>query len=184
MKSKLLTFPGGVFSTANETLRAQVAYYALRRRAAEAVSLREHATGRLANGRTVIVCGDFNDGPEAATTQMLYGAPGSQPRGPEDMTKAHGAFQRADASDGRRLFNVCGFVPEDVRWSRKHNGKGELLDHILASEALMPRDGTLRQVPTMLILNDDVPNLIGAHPTGGAVQPDHAAVTAEFVDLP
>jgi endonuclease/exonuclease/phosphatase family metal-dependent hydrolase len=91
MKSKLLTF-GGNFSTTNETLRAHTAYFALERRAAEATSLREHATSLLAMGRDVILLGDLNDGPEAATTQILYGAPGSQPRGPDDATNVAGAF--------------------------------------------------------------------------------------------
>jgi predicted extracellular nuclease len=129
----------------------------------------------------VIVLGDLNDGPEAATTQVLYGPPGSQPRGPEDATLASGAFQRADAPDPRRLFNVTKLVPEHLRWSRRHNGQNELLDHILASQGLMPRVGGLRQVPAGTILNDDTPNMFGPHPTAGGVIPDHAPVTATFV---
>ncbi len=180
LKSKLLTF-GGHFSTANETLRARTAYFALERRAAEATSLREHVTGLLTAGRNVVVLGDLNDGPEAATTQILYGPPGSQPRGPEDAGRAHGAFQRADARDGQRLFNVAKLVPEDTRWSRRHNGQNELLDHVLTSEGLMPRVNGLRQVPAMSVLNEDTPSLIGPHPTAGGVAPDHAPVTATFV---
>jgi hypothetical protein len=72
-------------------------------------------------------------------------------------------------------------VPEDIRWSRRHNGQNELLDHILASQRLMPRLNGLRQVPTMSILNEDTPNLIGSHPTVSGVVPDHAPVTATFV---
>jgi endonuclease/exonuclease/phosphatase family metal-dependent hydrolase len=180
LKSKLLTF-GGNFSTTNETLRAHTAYFALERRAAEATSLREHITSLLSASRHVIVLGDLNDGPEAATTQILYGPPGGQPRGPDDATHASGAFQRADAQDGQRLFNVTKLVPENIRWSRRHNGQNELLDHILSSEGLMPRVNGLRQVPTMSILNEDTPNMIGPHPTAGGVVPDHAAVTATFV---
>ncbi len=71
LKSKLLTFRG-YFSTTNETRRAHTAYFALERRSAEAASLRDHVTSRLAMGRDVVVLGDFNDGPEAATTQILY----------------------------------------------------------------------------------------------------------------
>ncbi|UCD58390.1 MAG: endonuclease/exonuclease/phosphatase family protein, partial [Candidatus Hydrogenedentota bacterium] len=138
LKSKLLTFRGN-FSTTNEMLRAHTAYFALERRAAEATSLREHVTSLLTAGRNVVVLGDLNDGPEAATTQILYGPPGSQPRGPDDATHAAGAFQRADANDPHRLFNVAKLVPEDIRWSRRHNGQNELLDHILTSEGLMPR---------------------------------------------
>lgn len=179
LKSKLLTF-GGNFSTANETLRAHTAYFSLERRAAEATSLREYVTGRLAANRHVILLGDLNDGPEAATTQILYGPPGSQPRGPDDATHVTGAFQRADADDVRRLFNVTKLVSEDVRWSRRHNGQNELLDHVLASAGLMPRVNGLRQVPAVNILNEDTPGLIGAHPTAGGVSPDHAPVTATF----
>ncbi len=180
LKSKLLTF-GGAFSTSNETLRAHTAYFALQLRAAEATSLREHATSRLAAGRQMVVLGDLNDVAEAATTQILYGAPGSQPRGPNDATHAAGAFQRADASDAQRLFNVTRLVPEEIRWTRRHNGQNELLDHILASEGLMPRVGGLRQVPALSILNEDTPNMIGPHPTNGGVVPDHAPVTATLV---
>jgi endonuclease/exonuclease/phosphatase family metal-dependent hydrolase len=180
LKSKLLTF-GGNFSTSDETLRAHTAYFALERRSAEATSLREYVTSRLAANRDVIVLGDLNDGPEAATTQILYGPPGSQPRGPNDATHAAGAFQRSDAADARRLFNVTKLLPDDVRWSRRHNGQNELLDHILASEGLMPKANGLRQVPILNILNDDTPSLLGAHPTAGGVIPDHAPVTATFV---
>lgn len=180
LKSKLLTF-GGNFSTTDETLRAHTAYFALERRAAESTSLRAHVTSLLSAGREVVVLGDLNDGPEAATTQILYGPPGSQPRGPNDATHANGAFQRADAEDGQRLFNVTKLVPEDLRWSRRHNGQNELLDHILTSAGLMPRVNGLRRVPTVSILNKDTPNMIGPHPTVGEVVPDHAPVTATFV---
>ena len=179
LKSKLLTF-GKKFSTTNETLRARTAFFALERRAAEATTLREHVTNLLAANREVVVLGDLNDGPEAATTEILYGPPGGQPRGPDDASNAFGAFQRADNGDDQRLFNVTKLVPEDIRWSRRHNGQNELLDHILASEELMPRVSGLRQVPIMSILNEDVPNLIGPNPTVSGVIPDHAPVTAVF----
>ena len=180
LKSKLLTFQGN-FSTTNETLRAHTAYFALERRAAEATSLREHVTDLLSASREVVVLGDLNDASEAATTQILYGPPGSQPRGPEDATQASGAFQRADDEDDQRLFNVTKLVPENIRWSRRHDGQNELLDHILASEGLMSRVNGLRKVPTMSILNKDAPNLIGPNPSVSGVIPDHAPVTATFV---
>jgi hypothetical protein len=47
LKSKLLTFPGGRFSTSDEGERARFAAYALYRRAAEATVLRTHATALL-----------------------------------------------------------------------------------------------------------------------------------------
>lgn len=180
LKSKLLTF-GGNFSTTNETLRAHTGYFALQRRSAEATSLREHVTGLLTAGRSVVLLGDLNDGPEAATTQILHGEPTGQPTGPDDATRASSAFQRADQGDALRLFNVTKLVPEEIRWTRRHNSQKELLDHILCSEELMPRAGDLRQVPVLSILNDDVPNMVGAHPLDEDVVPDHAPVTATFV---
>jgi endonuclease/exonuclease/phosphatase family metal-dependent hydrolase len=181
LKSKLLTFHGA-FSTNNETLRAHTAYLALERRSAEATSLREHVTGRLAAGHHVVLLGDLNDGPEAATTQILYGPPGGQPRSYTEAQRPAGAFQRADASDPRRLFNVTKLEQEEGRhWTRRYNGQNELLDHILCSEGLMPRGATgLRRIPGVAIHNEDAPNLLGAHPVVGGVVPDHASVTATF----
>jgi len=179
LKSKLLTF-GSNFSTSNETLRAHTAFFALERRAAEANGIRNHVNGLLTANRNAIVLGDLNDGPEAATTEIIYGPPAGQPKGPEDATNATGAFQRADQQDPQRLFNVTKLVPAEIRWSRKHNGQPELLDHILCSHGLMPRVGLLRQVPTMTILNEDAPNLLGENPTVNGVIPDHAPVTAVF----
>lgn len=179
LKSKLLTF-GDAFSTRDESLRVRTAYAALERRAAEAATLRQHVTALLAAGRDVVVLGDLNDGSEAATTQMMYGPPGSQPNGPKDAEHVSGAFQRDDGGDEQRLFNVTKLVDEQVRWTRRYNSQNELLDHILASAGLMPRVGGLRLVPTMSILNEDTPNLIGSHPTVGGTIPDHAPVTATF----
>jgi len=105
---------------------------------------------------------------------VLYGPPGSQPRGAEDATLVSGAFQRADTLDGQRLFNVTKLVPEALRWSRRFNGQNELLDHILASEGLMPRLGQLRQVPVVTIYNEDTPTLVGTNPT----------VTGSFLTTP
>lgn len=51
----------------------------------------------------------------------------------------------------------------------------------MVSEELMPRVNGLRQVPVVTILNEVIPNLIGAHPIADGVVPDHAPVTAVFV---
>jgi endonuclease/exonuclease/phosphatase family metal-dependent hydrolase len=178
LKSKLLTFPGGAFSTRDESLRASVAYFALQRRSAEATTLREHITDLLTAKRRVIALGDFNDGPQAATTEILYGPPGSQPRGPEDATNANGAFQREDTSDAARVFNVAMLLPASQRWSRKHEGQPELLDQVLVSAGLMPRTGALRQVPSVEIENAEAPNRAGDDSVvEDGVVPDHAPVT-------
>jgi endonuclease/exonuclease/phosphatase family metal-dependent hydrolase len=81
LKSKLLTFPRRRFQPHDEGERARFAAYALDRRAAETVTVRAYAD-RLLDGhgdeRAVIVLGDLNDEPLAASTQTLLGPPGSE----------------------------------------------------------------------------------------------------------
>lgn len=74
-------------------------------------------------GRSVVVLGDFNDGPEAATTQLLYGPPGSE--------IGTAGFERPDGGDGQRLWNLAARILEGQRFSRVYRGRGELIDHIL-----------------------------------------------------
>ena len=79
LKSKLLTFPGGRFAPDNEDQRARFGAYALFRRAAEAATVRVYADTVLdghGQDRPLIILGDLNDTPQAATTQLLYGPPG------------------------------------------------------------------------------------------------------------
>jgi endonuclease/exonuclease/phosphatase family metal-dependent hydrolase len=134
LKSKLLTFPGGRFSPRDEGERARFAGYALYRRAAEAVTVRGFADDLLderGRQRAVIVLGDLNDEPTAATTQILLG-----PRGSEIGTSG---FERPDQGDGSRLWNLAPLIPEGRRFSRVFRGRGELIDHVLVSHALVQR---------------------------------------------
>lgn len=131
LKSKLLTFPGGRFSTRDEGERARFAAYALYRRAAEATVVRAHATELLNNDgqdRPVIALGDCNDEPEAATTQILLGPPGSE--------IGTGGYPTPDQGDAQRLWNLAARIPEANRYSRIYRGRPELIDHILASHAI------------------------------------------------
>lgn len=80
-----------------------------------------------------------------------------------------------------RLFNVTNLVPKEIRWSRKYNGQMELLNHNLASYQMMPLDNrALRKVPSLSILIEDNPTLMGTNPNVGVIVPDHAPVTATF----
>ncbi len=66
LKSKLLTYPGGRFTPRDEDERARYAVYALNRRAAEAATVRGHATQLLegrGQQRAVVVLGDLNGHP-------------------------------------------------------------------------------------------------------------------------
>jgi predicted extracellular nuclease len=168
-----------VGASARRTKRALAAYFALQRRAAEVVTIREHVTELLARDEHVVVLGDFNDVTDAATTQMLYGPAGSQPRGPSDLVDARSAFQQLDEGDQQRLFNVTMLAPETDRWSRITHGKRELIDHILASAGLMTPINKLRAAPTVEIRNASMVCGRG-QPRAAEVEPDHAAVTATF----
>jgi endonuclease/exonuclease/phosphatase family metal-dependent hydrolase len=133
LKSKLVTYPGGRFSPRDEGERARYAAYALYRRAAEATAVRDFADRLLAGEgrqRQLVVLGDLNDEPAAATTQILQGPSGSE-------LGTVGAL-RPDVGDAWRLFNLAPLLPEGQRASRVFRGRGELIDHLLVSRALLP----------------------------------------------
>jgi endonuclease/exonuclease/phosphatase family metal-dependent hydrolase len=142
LKSKLLSYPGGRFSPRDEGERARFAAYALYLRAAEAVTLRAFADELLADQgreRAVILLGDLNDEPAAATTQIPLGPPGSEIGTP--------GFERPDQGDGSRLWNLAPLIPAERRLSRIFNGRPELLDHILVSRALVQRVESVDTAP-------------------------------------
>jgi endonuclease/exonuclease/phosphatase family metal-dependent hydrolase len=136
LKSKLLSYPaadGGTrFFPRNEGERARYAGYALFRRAAEAVTVRalaDHLLDGHGQIRPVIVLGDLNDEPLAATTQILLGPPGSEMGTP-------GAVM-PDKGDAARLWNLAPLIPANERFSRVYQGRHELIDHIMVSRALL-----------------------------------------------
>ena len=131
LKSKLLSYPGGRFSPRDEGERARYSVYALHRRAAEASAVRAGAVELLGgDGRAnrVIVAGDLNDEPQAATTQILLG-----PGGSEFGTTG---FDRTDKGDADRMWNLEQLISEEERFTRIYRGQRELIDHILVSHAL------------------------------------------------
>jgi endonuclease/exonuclease/phosphatase family metal-dependent hydrolase len=181
LKSKLLSFPGPAgtsrFNPHDDGERARVAGYALFRRAAEATMVRDLATQLLSadgqDGRTnpMVVLGDLNDEPAAATTQILYGPPGSQLDTP--------GFARPDQGDRLRLWNLANCIPADQRFTRRFEGHGELIDHILVSHTLLtplPAVEVIRQTGL-----DQLPS-ITTDTAARRSQPasDHAAVLAHL----
>jgi hypothetical protein len=127
------------FETRDEAERARFGLYGLHQRAAEAVTIRAWATDQLqghGQERHVVVCGD-NDTPQAATTRVLLGPPGSQ--------LGTGGFNQPDLGDGNRLWNLAPRMPAGdpvtgegaANWSRINNGVRELIDHILVSHLLV-----------------------------------------------
>ncbi|MEU9045947.1 MULTISPECIES: endonuclease/exonuclease/phosphatase family protein [unclassified Kitasatospora] len=170
LKSKLLTFPNAQHSTTDERLRARYEAYALFRRTAEAVTMRALADDLLqGDGRThdVIVLGDCNDEWQAATTQILYGPPGSQMGTP--------GFDRPDQGDAERLWNLAPKILEQGGFSRIFEGQHELIDHIMISHSLLAK---FQKVSTG---NGQLPNVTEARPAAPHNQPsDHSPVLAMF----
>ena len=143
----------------------------MNRRAAEATTLRVAASAVLGGhgqDRRLIALGDLNDTPQAATTQLLYGPPGSQ--------YGTGGFNQPDKGDASRLWNLAPQIPADHRYSRIFEGQRELIDHILISHALLNRlqsvDAHVNQVSS-----------IDANPTARRNAPasDHAPLIAHFI---
>jgi endonuclease/exonuclease/phosphatase family metal-dependent hydrolase len=172
LKSKLLTFPGG-FSPTDEDQRARFAAYALYRRASEATTVGTHLDKLLAGQgqtRSVVLMGDMNDEPDAATTLILNG-PGSE--------IGSVGFDQPDQGDGDRMWNTAELIPEASRFTRPYRGRMELIDHIFVSHFLIT-DTRTTDVETVVAAPgmpsiDDNPNARIGEPGS-----DHAAVVASF----
>jgi endonuclease/exonuclease/phosphatase family metal-dependent hydrolase len=171
LKSKLITYPDGRFAPVDEGQRARYTAYALYRRAAEATAVRAFAD-RLLDGqgteRRLIVLGDMNDEPKAATTQILQGPSGSE-------LGTAGAL-RPDQGDAWRLFNLAALLPEGQRATRIFEGRSELIDHILVSRALLE---TVEAVST--VASGPLPSITeNANARRNATVSDHAMITAKL----
>jgi endonuclease/exonuclease/phosphatase family metal-dependent hydrolase len=148
LKSKLLHFPPTAsgrprFNPHDEGERARYTAYALLQRAAEATAVRGLVDTLLAGHgteRAVVVLGDLNDEPGAATTQLLLGPPGSELGTP--------GFSHPDKGDAWRLWNLASLIPEVDRYSRVYEGHHELIDHILVSHLAVHAVGDVQAVHT------------------------------------
>ena len=167
LKSKLLTYPDGRFSAFNEGEEAWAGGLALLKRAAEAVAVRQFVI-HLTKGNTtpLILLGDLNDVPEAATNQILTGSP--------DLD-----LSRPDRGDDTRLYNLYRLIPEARRFSRMYREEKELIDHILVSRELVSADPALQ--PTVDSRIESIVS-IGDNPNSRreATWPDHAPLFARF----
>jgi predicted extracellular nuclease len=189
LKSKLLTFPrpggGTSFSTNDENLRAEAGGVALARRTAEAVTVRTFLNAGMQGDQTVhtIVLGDFNDDPKAATSLIFLG--------PEDKD-----ITTADSKDHVRLYNLMESVPlpgtgeagrheflaAGEQFTRVYEGRGEILDQILASKSLIFRGGSFRvaEVRSFVDLIEGQSITDNPNDRAGKAASDHAPVLAAF----
>jgi hypothetical protein len=193
-KSKLINYArqrglvgGSQFAPNDEGERNRYAAYGLFRRTGEALTVRHRLNEILGDpndpeniaagtGRTTALafCGDLNDEVEAATTQILKGPSGSE--------VGTGGFPKGDQGDGFRMWNLAPILPEvdgKPAYSRKYRDRGELIDHIFASHALVNPDNMPEAYTAMnpdpLPSMDDNPNERRNEPGS-----DHAAIVAHF----
>ena len=163
LKSKLITYPDGRRFPKNENERARETGIALLKRTAEAVALRVYINQLITHTTDpLILMGDFNDGPEAVTTQLLLG--------PEDFSLA-----KADKGDDVRLYNLAEYIPPQRRYSRIYHKKHELIDHILVNHELIFRQ---QKVDSYVEPIESIGE--GVETRQKAVFPDHAPLFAQF----
>lgn len=193
LKSKLITYArragmvGGSDRAPNdEGERLRYAGYALYRRTAEAMTCRAALDAVLAatgdesgqgpgtgQANPVIFCGDLNDEPLSATTQILQG-----PSGSEIDFRPGSGFRTGDSGDGYRMWNLYRLLPpEGPNYSRIYRGRGELIDHVFASHRLVnpnniPAVGIVAATPLPSVTEDPTPQT--------SAPSDHAAVVATF----
>ena len=95
--------------------------------------------------------------------------------GPPGSEIGTSGFERPDQGDGSRLWNLAPLILEARRLSRVFRGRGELIDHILVSHALVQR---VEQFDT----GPGEPPSITEDPTERRDEPasDHLPVVARF----
>jgi endonuclease/exonuclease/phosphatase family metal-dependent hydrolase len=193
LKSKLISYArqpglvgGSIFAPNDEGERLRYAGYALYRRTAEAMSCRAGLDTILAaagdqpgegtgsgQANPVIFCGDLNDEPSAATTQIIQG-----PAGSEIDFRPGSGFRTGDRGDGYRMWNLYRLLPsEGPNYSRIYRGRGELIDHIFASHRLVNPDN----LPAVeIVAAGPLPSMTDDPTPQTSAPTDHAAIVATF----
>src|SRR5258706_8443100 len=125
LKSKLITYAGGRRYPLDEDERAREVGIALFKRTGEAVALRVYLNYLMANNdQPLLLMGDFNDGPEAVTTQLI--------QGPEDRS-----LNQRDKFDDIRLYNLTDYISPDRRYLPLYKKKRGPIHHNFASHQLI-----------------------------------------------
>lgn len=141
-------------------------------RAAEAAALRHLILGDLTGSRKpVIVLGDLNDTPDAASTQIVRGL----------MPK-----QRMDGAEKAALWDVILYSTFRIALERSptihthiHDGERDILDHILVSEEFYSRNrNRIAEVLRHDVINDHLRDDPDDRPPPGAS--DHGVPVAEI----
>lgn len=191
LKSKLVNYPkaggGTSFTPKDENQRATGSGLGLLRRTAEAITVRFHLNQLMKTASNVIVLGDFNDEPQAATSQIFLG-PVDADITTDNKTDKFSLYNLVDSISRKGgPENDKKFLKAKERFSRVGQGRNELLDHILVSKSLLGESKDLKKdiwkVKKVRILTDSIVNeSVGPDPEAriGRDHPDHAPVFARF----
>lgn len=166
LKSKLVNYPkagdGTSFSPKDENQRATGSGLGLLRRTAEAITVRFHLNQLMKSASHVIVMGDFNDEPLAATSQIFLG-PVDADVTTDNKTDKFSLYNLVDSISRKGgPKNDKKFLRVKERFSRVGQGRNELLDHILVSKSLLGESKDLKKdiwkVKKVRILTDSIVN--------------------------
>lgn len=190
LKSKLVNYPkaggGTSFSPKDEDQRATGSGLGLLRRTAEAITVRFHLNQLMKTSTHVIVLGDFNDEPLAATSQIFLGPPDADVT-TDNKSDRYSLYNLVDSISLKGGKKDKRFLRVKENFTRIGNGRNELLDHILVSKALLGASKDLKKdiwkVKKVRILMDSIVNeSVTENPDTriGRDHPDHAPVFARF----
>lgn len=192
LKSKLVNYPkagGGIsFSPKDEDQRATGSGLGLLRRTAEAIAVRFHLNQLMKTASNVIVLGDFNDEPLAATSQIFLG-PVDADVTTDNQADKFGLYNLVDKISRKGgPENDKKFLKAKERFSRVGQSGNELIDHILVSKSLLGASKDLKKdiwkVKKVRSLTDSIVNeSVTENPIAriGRDHPDHAPVFARFL---
>jgi endonuclease/exonuclease/phosphatase family metal-dependent hydrolase len=182
LKSRRPEFVAGE-ALGDQVVDARAQMRSLVMRAAEAAALRRLVIDLTPPGAMLLLAGDFNDEPNAVTTQLVA----------DTSWKADDNAPRKHA-----LFNTLDVAPHaspargrDVAFTVLHGGEPERIDHMFVSEAFVAgRQPQLARVVAVEIYNDHLAErqayvhglVAGPDPT--RVHSDHAAVCTTVELMP
>ena len=129
-------FPGGRFTPRDEGERARFAGYALYRRDGRGGTVRG-VRERAARRARAATRGHRARRPQRRAARSDDADPA---RARPARRSAPAGFDQPDQGDAQRLWNLAPLHPRGARrFSRRFQGRGELIDHILVSHALVRR---------------------------------------------
>lgn len=182
LKSRRPEFVAGE-SVDDQGAEARGQVRSLMMRAAEAAALRRLVIELTPAGAMLLLAGDFNDEPNAVTTQLVADTSWKDDRRPP---RDHVLFDAIDVAP-----HATPTRARDVAFTVLHGGEPERIDHMFVSEAFVAgRQPQKARVVAVEIYNDHLAERqahaqgLVAGPDLARIQSDHAAVCATVELMP